>query len=169
LSLQLTKAIGQTKAFAAQLNGRQKSCWWSPALPRSAVPGYSRTCRRAGRIVKAVGNIIESEGPFCPLGECCEIVSAKGERCAGEVVGFRGPIVLSVPLRMPENIRCGDSIVTRGEKPSLRVGEGMVGRVIDAVCNPLDSRNSYPARGRWPLRREGSRPLDRLPITQPLG
>ena len=127
------------------------------------------TGRWTGRVVKAVGNVVESEGPYCSIGECCVLVGSNGERCDGEVIGFRGSSVLSVPLRPPETMRFGDAVITWGERPSLRVGEGMLGRVIDAVGNPLDEKPSYGARQLWPLRQDSPLPLDRIPITEPLG
>jgi len=125
--------------------------------------------RWTGRVVKAIGHLVESEGPFSALGECCEIVSSNGVACEGEIVGFRGPTVLSMPLSPPDSIRYGDAIVSWGEKPSFRVGAGLLGRVIDATGHAIDSGPEYSARGRWPLRHTGPLPLERQPITEPLG
>ena len=36
------------------------------------------TLRWRGRVLQVVGNLIESEGPFCSIGESCEITSAIG-------------------------------------------------------------------------------------------
>jgi flagellum-specific ATP synthase len=127
------------------------------------------TTRWSGRVTKAVGHIVESEGPFCSLGECCEIIGPTGQAHAGEVVGFRGRTVLSMPIERLNGIRYGDQIVTWGAKPTLRVGEEMLGRVIDAVGNPLDSGPNYRAREDWPLHAPGPLPLDRFPIRDPLG
>lgn len=127
------------------------------------------TARWFGRVTKAVGHIVESEGPFCSLGECCEIFGPTGQARAGEVVGFRGSTVLSMPLDRLSDIRYGDRIVTWGAKPTLRVGEELLGRVIDGVGRPLDSRPDYRAQDYWPLHSPGPLPLDRLSIREPLG
>jgi len=127
------------------------------------------TTRWTGRVVKAIGQLVESEGPFSALGECCEIVGSDGVVQEGEIVGFRGPTVLSMPLSPPNNIRYGDAIVSWGEKPSFRVGAGLLGRVIDGTGHAIDSGPEYSACGRWPLRRSGPLPLERQPITEPLG
>ena len=100
------------------------------------------TARWTGRVTKAVGNIVESEGPFCALGEQCEIVGAAGRSYAGEIVGFRGSTVLSMTLAKPDGIRYGDRVTTWGARPSLRVGKGLLGRVIDGAGNVLDGRGS---------------------------
>jgi flagellum-specific ATP synthase len=127
------------------------------------------TTRWTGRVVKAIGHVVESEGPFSALGECCEIVGSDGVAQEGEIVGFRGPTVLSMPLSPPNNIRYGDAIISWGEKPSFRVGAGLLGRVIDGAGRPIDSGPEYSAHGRWPLRHTGPLPLERQPITEPLG
>jgi flagellum-specific ATP synthase len=97
------------------------------------------------------------------------MLSSDGLACEGEIVGFRGPTVLSMPLSPPDSIRYGDAIVSWGEKPNFRVGAGLLGRVIDATGHVIDSGPEYSARGRWPLRHTGPLPLDRQPITEPIG
>ena len=127
------------------------------------------TARWTGRVTKAIGNVVESEGPFCALGEQCEIVDAAGRSYAGEIVGFRGSTVLSMTLAKPDGIRYGDRVVTWGARPSLRVGKGLLGRVIDGAGNVLDGRGSYPAREHWPLDSPAPLPLERVSIREPLG
>jgi flagellum-specific ATP synthase len=127
------------------------------------------TTRWYGRVTKAVGHIVESEGPFCSLGECCEISGPTGQPHGGEVVGFRGSTVLSMPLERLSDIRYGDRIAAWGAKPTLRVGAELLGRVIDGEGKPLDSRPDYQAREYWPLHSPGPLPLDRRSIRDPLG
>jgi flagellum-specific ATP synthase len=126
------------------------------------------TSRWSGRVIKAIGHLVESEGPFCSVGECCEITDSEGNTAPGEVVGFRGPNVLSMPLDRLGGIRYGDRIVTYGARPTLRVGDELLGRVIDAVGRPLDSLPDYPARDRRPLHAFGPPPLERHLIKEPL-
>ena len=126
------------------------------------------TERWFGRVTKAIGYLVESEGPFCCIGECCEIADSEGHVAAGEVIGFRGSSVLSMPLERLGGIRYGDRIMTWGAQPAVRVGEELLGRVIDAVGKPLDSLPDYRARDRQPLHASGPAPLERLPIQEAL-
>jgi flagellum-specific ATP synthase len=126
------------------------------------------TTRWVGRVTKAVGHLVESEGPFCCVGESCEITDSEGHVAPGEVIGFRGPNVLSMPLERLGGIRYGDRIVTWGAQPTIRVGEELLGRVIDAAGRPLDSFRDYRARDLQPLHASGPPPLERLPIHEPL-
>jgi len=127
------------------------------------------TWRSSGRVTKAVGFLVESEGPACSVGECCEIVSGDGLAHTGEVVGFRGHTVLSMPLRRLGGIRFGDRVVARGVRPNIALGEGLVGRVIDAEGKPLDAFGAYCAPDYRPLFNSPPQPLEREPIRQALG
>jgi len=126
----------------------------------------SSTLRWKGRVTHVVGNLVESAGPFCSVGESCEIEDSSGNLFPGEVVGFRGSTVLSMPLGKPQGIRFGDRIITRGVYPSLRVGPDLLGRVIDAQGNPLDSLGDYRATRTVPIDGNVPQPLSRKPITE---
>src|SRR6266404_132764 len=125
--------------------------------------------RWTGRVTKVVGNLVESEGPFCSVGEGCAIVTEGGQTFSGEIIGFRGRTVLSMPLQRPSGIRFGDRLITRGTRPSLRVGPDMLGRVIEGTGVPIDGKPVYRAKEHWPLQGEPPLPLDREPIREPLG
>src|SRR5258708_5125457 len=51
------------------------------------------TFRWMGRVTKVVDYLVESEGPFCSVGEGCAILTSDGRTLAGEIVGFRGKTV----------------------------------------------------------------------------
>ena len=135
---------------------------------RSWLPTCS-TIRWTGHVTQIVGNLVESRGPFCSVGECCDIVASAGATFPGEIVGFRGSSVLSMCLERPQGLRFGDRIVTWGAKPSLRVGPKLLGRVIDATGRPLDSKGEYAATRSVPVDGTAPLPLDRTLISEPLG
>jgi len=140
----------------------------SPLAPFFRRLSEFSTLRWTGRVIKAVGNIVESEGPFCSVGEGCAILTADGNSHPGEIVGFRGRTVLSIPLERPSGIRFGDRVVTRGTRPALRVGDDLLGRVIDGSGKPIDSGGPYRAREHRPLSAEAPLPLERNPIREPI-
>jgi len=125
--------------------------------------------RWRGRVVQVVGQLVESEGPFCSVGELCELVDAAGRTFPGEIVGFRGTTVLSMPLERPVGIRYGDHVVTWGARPVLRVGEELLGRVIDGMGEPLDSLGAYNGREYQMLDAPAPRPLEREQICEAIG
>jgi flagellum-specific ATP synthase len=65
-------------------------------------------------------------------------------------------------------MRYGDRIMTWGVRPTIRVGEELLGRVIDAMGRPLDSLPDFRARDHQPLHASGPAPLERLPIQEAL-
>lgn len=127
------------------------------------------TLRWSGRISQVVGNLLESEGPFCSVGESCEITGQDGRNYSGEIVGFRGSTILSMAADQPQGIRFGDRIVTWGARPSVRVGPNMLGRVLDTAGNPLDGKGDYRATHSVMIDGTAPLPLERVPIREPLG
>jgi len=125
--------------------------------------------RWQGRVTQVIGQMVESEGPFCTVGELCHIVTASGQVYPGEIVGFRDTTVLSMPLERPAGIRYGDKVVTWGARPTLRVSEALLGRVIDGIGQPLDSGGPYCGRDSQPLDAPAPLPLQRKSIREPLG
>src|SRR5580658_9373781 len=127
------------------------------------------TLRWKGRVTQIVGNLVESAGPFCSVGESCEIVDSSGIRFPGEIVGVRGSDVLSMTLEERQGIRFGDQSVTWGARPCLRVGPEMLGRVIDATGQPMDSMGEYRATKSRLIDGAAPQALDRTLISEPLG
>lgn len=125
--------------------------------------------RWTGKVVQVVGQIIESEGPFCTVGEICEIIDSRGQHWPGEIVGFRGHTVLSMALRRPTGIRYGDQVVVRGCRPALRISEQLLGRVLDGTGNPIDGRPDPPRGDSCALDHEAPPALERVPIQVALG
>src|ERR1017187_788478 len=129
----------------------------------------SSTIRWSGRVTQVVGSLVESSGPFCSVGDSCEVLNSDNEIFPGEIVAFRGSKVLSMCLDKPHGTRFGDRVVTCGARPSLRVGPLLLGRVIDAKGQPLDSLPEYPAVRSIPVDVLAPAALDRTLIDEPLG
>jgi flagellum-specific ATP synthase len=126
------------------------------------------TVRWSGRVTQVVGNLIESDGPFCSVGESCLFTGEGGRSYSGEIIGFRGSTMLSMAADQPQGLRFGDKLVTWGARPSIRVGPGMLGRVIDPAGNPLDRKGDYRAVHSITLDGSAPLPLERVPIREPL-
>lgn len=124
--------------------------------------------RWGGRIVEANGQTIESEGPLCSVGECCEIVDGEGQRHRAEVIGFRGRHVLAMPLQATQGIRYGDIVTAMGTSPGIAVGRAMEGRILNALGAPLDGLPALRATETWPLDGAVPHPMEREPIKEPL-
>lgn len=134
----------------------------------------SRALKRAeplplqGRVLRATGLVVEATLPRVPVGTSCEIKVGDGRRVPAEVVGFSGANALLMPFGEMQGICEGCAVVPRDSAAEVPVGEGLLGRVVDAGMRPIDG--SAPPRlehraalnGRPPpamLRRRISRPL----------
>ena len=85
-------------------------------------------------MVEATGQTIESEGPPCSVGECCEIRDTAGTVHAAEVIGFRGTGMLSMTLGPADGIRYGDSVAA-------------LGMTLDDLKREIDARYSADIEG----------------------
>jgi flagellum-specific ATP synthase len=103
------------------------------------------------------------------VGECCEIVDAEGDRHEAEVIGFRGRNVLAMSLNATRGIRYGDALEATGQSPSIAVGEGMEGRILNAMGAPIDGMAAPRVAEMRRLDGEVPHPMERLPIREPLG
>lgn len=124
--------------------------------------------RWSGRVIEANGQTIESEGPPCSVGECCEILDGARMRHRAEVIGFRGRHVLAMPLEATQGIQYGDAVLALGVTPSIGVGQQMAGRIVDALGAPLDGKTSPRVEQLWPLDGAMPLPMEREPIKDPL-
>lgn len=127
-----------------------------------------------------------SNGKFSEIGIVLKIgdgvahVYGLGKISYGELVefntGLKG-IVLNLEedhigiaiLGTSVNIREGDKVKRLGSIASLKVGEGMLGRVIDTLGNPIDGKGAIPGDlFEIPLDRKAPGVIFRQPVTEPL-
>src|SRR6185295_6106540 len=81
---------------------------------------------------------------------------------------FRDKTLLSVPLGDTSGVRPGALVVARSGAVSVPVGDGLLGRVVDALGRPLDGE-SLRLDKRYPLNPPSLNPMARDPICTPLG
>jgi flagellum-specific ATP synthase len=125
--------------------------------------------RWRGQVIESVGGTVESSGPMASVGECCEIEDRFHQVHLAEVIGFRGSNLLSMPVESAEGVRFGDSVAALGVHPEIDVGPGIMGRVLDALGQPMDEGRRPEMACTLPLDGVLRSPLDRVPIRNPLG
>jgi F-type H+/Na+-transporting ATPase subunit alpha len=87
----------------------------------------------------------------------------------GIVLNLEEDNVGAVTLGSSNNIKEGDTVKRTGKIASIRVGEGMLGRVVDALGNPIDGKG--PISGEtfeMPLERKAPGVIYRQPVNEPL-
>ena len=129
----------------------------------------TRPWRWRGQVLQSLGQTIESAGPLASVGECCEVQDQFGHLHLAEVIGFKGSNVLSMPVETTEGIRFGDSVAALGIHPEIEVGPDLMGRVLDALGDPIDEGKPPALSLPMPLDGRVRSPLDRSPIRSPLG
>lgn len=130
---------------------------------------HCRLWQWQGQVLESVGQTVESAGPLCSVGECCEITDRQGRRHLAEVIGFRGPHVLSMPVETTEGIRFGDRVSGLGIQPRIDVGEALIGQVLNGLGEPIDGQRAPVSSAVGVLDGKVRSPLDRAPIRTPLG
>ena len=131
--------------------------------------GEQSLLRWEGSVSQVTGNLIESEGPAGSIGDECLIRCSGGRELSAEIIGFRGPTVLSMATQEPAGVCLGDAVVALGTRPSVRVGPGLLGRVLDARGLPIDGRGLCRGGVAMPIYANAPLPLARVPIREPLG
>ncbi|MBI5655752.1 MAG: flagellar protein export ATPase FliI [Geobacter sp.] len=121
-----------------------------------------------GKVTQVVGLVIEGYCPDTAVGSLCEIHTTDGDPILAEVVGFRDNKTLLMPLGELRGVGLGSLITMRRQKASMKVGPGLLGRVIDGLGIPIDDKGPIVAEEEYPIYAIPVNPLKRSPIRKPL-
>lgn len=121
-----------------------------------------------GKVTDVVGQLIEGYLPGAHLGSICEITSVGEKSIICEVVGFQNNKVLMMPLTEMTSIGFGSRIELVRTSASVRVSNGLLGRVINGLGEPIDNKGPLGMLTEVPLYNNVCNPLDRKPIREPL-
>jgi len=110
--------------------------------------------------------MLEATGYVQPIGSMARISDANGYPVKAEVIGFRGDRALLMSLESDRSYICGGRVVPDGVGGFAEVGEALLGRVIDALGEPLDGLGPLGASMRWPLAGVPGNPLRRARVTR---
>lgn len=116
-----------------------------------------------GRVTQVVGLVVESLGPTCYVGEAC-LVRPRGGRqpVTCEVVGFRENKVLLMPLGDLGGIGPGCEVVATGDYLKIPVDRRLLGRVVDALGQPIDDLPPLTSPENWyPAENDPPNPMQR--------
>jgi type III secretion system H+-transporting two-sector ATPase len=96
-----------------------------------------------GRVTELIGLLIRAAVPGARVGELCLIHSPHRARVLrAEVVGFRGSEVILMPLGEVSDVAMGAEVVPTGTSLTIRVGEELLGRVLDGLGEPIDGKGT---------------------------
>ena len=86
----------------------------------------------------------------------------------GMAYDIRRDSVGAVLLSEPESVSAGEGVVSLARLPSIPVGPGTLGRILDPLGNPLDDGPSLNSDERLPLFRPAPEFIDRKSVDEPL-
>jgi type III secretion protein N (ATPase) len=124
-----------------------------------------------GRVVQVIGTIIKAVVPAVKIGEVC-ILRQPGENfeMKAEVVGFARDAALLTPIGDMYGISASTEVIPTGRVHMVPVGDGLLGRVLDGLGQPLDEDVHGPlvADRFYPVFADAPDPMKRRIIKDPL-
>src|SRR5260370_31936856 len=143
---------------------RADEIWW---LLREEIEVYDKVVNAA-----ETGSVIS-------VGDGIARIYGLENVMAGELIEFAGG-VSGIALNLEEdqvgavmlgdytNIKEGDEVKRTGRIMSVPVGEGMIGRVVDALGNPVDGKGPIANKGFNAIERIAPGVVERQPVKEPL-
>ena len=118
------------------------------------VYSYTRKARKAlrkckpiklyGQVVRVVGLTLEVQGINAGVGEFCIVKNDENKALYAEVVGFKGRNSILMPLGEMQGVHPGCLVLSTGKAMSIKVGEHLLGKVLDGLGNIIsDAEESY--------------------------
>lgn len=144
------------QTFAQRLRG------YAPRVPVAPEP------QAEGRITRSVGLTLEAVGLNVSVGRQCEVITVDNRRVEAEVVGFSGDKVFLMPIKRIEGLQPGARVVPVAIQAGMRIGQQLLGRVINGIGQPLDSKGPLEGDEFLDFAPHEINPMLRHPIHEPL-
>ncbi len=122
---------------------------------------------------------LETVGKVLQVGDGIAKVSGLSNAKASEMLEFTGG-VLGVALNLEQdtigvillgddtNIKQGDKVVATGKILSVPVGEGLIGRVVNPLGEPLDNKGPIKSETFYPVEKIAPGVIERQSVNEPL-
>lgn len=120
-----------------------------------------------GRVTALTGLVVRASLEGARQGELVEIRGPAGPLQA-EVVGLRDQEAVLLPLGEARGVGLDAEVVPTGRPLAVRVGPGLLGRVLDGLGRPLDGRPLPGGLARWAVDRPAPSPMERRRIAEPM-
>lgn len=135
----------------------------------SQIIKNSNPIKEIGKVIEIIGLIIEADGPKSSIGDLCYIYNRLDEEPIwAEVVGFREGKILLMPLGPMEGLQPGAIVVNTGSEMKIKVGDQLLGRVLDGLGRPIDNLGEINSQRLQTTKGEAINPLKRVRICEPL-
>ena len=122
----------------------------------------------SGKVSRYDGNTIECSGFPATIGTLCKVLTDDGSTAIAEIIGFSNGNNLAAMHQPNSRILVGSEVVAFDDGFSIPIGPGILGRVVDALGQPLDGKMVQEVNESWPLAGEKINPLERTAVDSPL-
>jgi flagellum-specific ATP synthase len=123
--------------------------------------------KRTGRVSRLVGLRLEVEGIEAAVGDAVR-VWRDGAVLDAEVVAVQGSSLACMPLGELKGVRYGAPVEATYRPMAVRVGQELLGRVLDGLGRPIDDGPSFTGLEQVTIEGSAPHPLRREMIDQPL-
>ncbi len=130
--------------------------------------------RTYGLLTRIVGLTIEARGLTATVGAICRILksgqrdvldpSDRSQYVDAQVVGFGSGTIYMMPLWEASGLHAGAKVFLVSEADTAMVGDHLLGRVVDALGEPLDGLSPIRTAQRQSLQGKPINPMQRKPI-----
>lgn len=120
-----------------------------------------------GKLNRMVGLTLETVGCQAAVGARCIVTSTECD-VEAEVVGFSGERLYLMPTGDIKGLVPDARVIPGNGMYKVRVGNNLLGRVIDAGGIPLDGKGDIECTDHLPLAGKQGNPLERWAIQEPL-
>jgi flagellum-specific ATP synthase len=125
--------------------------------------------KESGKITQVIGQTMLAYLPGATVGSLCRIYPTQGsDSFQAEVVGFRDRNVILMPLGEIRGVGLGARITLESQVASIKVGPGLLGRVINGLGEPIDGLGPIDSMEESLIYNAVSNPLDREIISTPM-
>lgn len=129
----------------------------------------SETISHIGRIENVVGMSMEASGGRCSIGDIAMIYDEEQSRqIPAEVVGFKDGKIQLMSYEASGGIASGSFVRNTRRRLKVPVGDFLRGRIINALGQPIDGKEAFPASDGYTVGSQYTNPLERPPIRERL-
>ena len=110
-----------------------------------------------GKVTQVIGLVIESQGPTVSVGELCYISSHNPDVPPIPAEGY----VMLMPVGEMQGIGPGCEVTAAQKMLNVKVGDELLGRVLDGLGNPIDGKGPLLCKKEYSLQADPPHPLSR--------
>ncbi len=104
-----------------------------------------------------------------PMDASVDIHTASGKIVPGQVIGFDNQFCMVMPLGSTQGVARGNMVAARAQTQRIICSPFLVGRVIDALGNPMDGKGPIAVPEYRPINVRAIDCMKRIPISKPIG